>query len=165
MIANTLLYLTFALLLYASYIDVAQLRIPNPVVVAVAGLFVPFAVAMHMAPEDFLWHLAAGSAMLALGFVLFTVGLRFGGGDAKLFAALALWCGFANLLPLFVMMCFIGGGVAILFLLLRRFGIPIWLAANGYHIPALQADGGKPVIPYAPAMALSFISLAIFPAS
>jgi prepilin peptidase CpaA len=161
-IAKLVLYLLFGLLLYASVVDVAQLRIPNIIVGAAAALFLPFALASHMPFIDFLWHLAAGAAVLVLGFLLFAAGLRFGGGDAKLFAALALWCGFGNLLPFFVVMCFTGGVVAVLCLVLRQLALPGWLLARGYRISSLETQAGKLVVPYAPAMAASFILVTIF---
>jgi Flp pilus assembly protein protease CpaA len=74
-----------------------------------------------------------------------------------LLAALSLWCGFGNVLPFFVVMCFVGGAVGILVYTLRQFGIPVWLAAHGWHIPALDIDKSKALIPYAPAMAFAFI--------
>ena len=157
MIASALFYGTVILLLYVSYIDITSLRIPNVAVVAVAACFVPFAVAIQMPIVEFGLHLAAGSVVLVVGFLLFSIGLRFGGGDAKLFAALALWCGFNYLLPLFVVMSLTGGGVAGIVFVLRQFGIPVWLAAHGWSIPALDIDKGKAFIPYAPAMSLAFI--------
>ena len=157
MIASVLFYGVVLLLLYVSYVDMASLRIPNLAVVGVAACFVPFAVAVQMPISDFMLHVAAGVAVLAVGFVLFSIGLRFGGGDAKLFAALSLWCGFNHLLPFFVLMCLVGGAVGILVFTLRQFGIPVWLAAHGWHIPALDIDKSKAFVPYAPAMAFAFI--------
>ncbi len=157
MIANILLYGLFVLLVYVSYLDITTLRIPNPLVVAIAGLFVPFAIAAHMPLPDLVMHVAAGFAMLVSGFVLFSVGLGFGGGDAKFFAALSLWCGFGDLLPLFVVMCFVGGAMALLVFALRQFGIPAWLGAHGWHVSALNKDAKQSFVPYAPAMALAFI--------
>ena len=157
MIADALFYGLVALLLYVAYVDMASLRVPNLAVVAIAGWFVPFAIAIQMPLSDFAWHIAAGLSVLAIGFVLFSIGLRFGGGDAKLFAALSLWCGFKYLLPFFIVMCFMGGAVAIIVFTLRQFGIPVWLAAHGWNIPALDIDKSKAFVPYAPAMAFAFI--------
>lgn len=157
MIANILFGGVVALLLHASYLDVTSLRIPNWTVIAIAGCFVPFALAIQMPASEFLLHIGAGVMVLAVGFGLFFIGLRFGGGDAKLCAALSLWCGLRNLVPFFVMMCFVGGAVALIVLALRRFGIPVWLAARGWNIPALNIEKSKAVVPYAPAMALAFV--------
>ena len=157
MIASILLYGIVVLLFYVSYLDFTSLRIPNWAVIATACWFVPFALMIQMPVTVFLSHLAAGAAVLAVGFGLFSIGLRFGAGDAKLLAALSLWCGFSNLLPFFVVMCFVGGAVAIIVFALRQFGIPVWLAAHGWNIPALDIDKSKAFVPYAPAMALAFV--------
>ena len=108
------------LLLASVWTDIKDLRIPNvlPATLAVlfliAGLFTP----------DFNWlsHLGAGALVLGVGVALFAMG-KVGGGDVKLLAAVALWVGFAHLLPLVLVMGVCGGGVALLFLVLRRSGI------------------------------------------
>jgi prepilin peptidase CpaA len=91
-----------------------------------------------------------------VGFVLFAIGMKFGGGDAKLLAALTLWLGFADLPVFLVIMALTGGVVALAVLTLRQFGIPAWLAAHGWVVPALHIDEKKSYVPYAPAMALAF---------
>jgi prepilin peptidase CpaA len=148
-----------ALLVVACYTDLRSLRIPNPVSIAVAGLFLPFAVATQMSLHDVLWHLAAGFSVLAAGFAVFAIGLRFGGGDIKLLAALSLWCGFGNFAPFFVAMSFAGGAMAVLVFLARQAGVPVWLAAHDIRVPALALERSKAYVPYAPAIALGFISL------
>src|SRR5215472_9375323 len=148
-----------ALLLLACYTDLRSLRIPNPVPIAMAGLFLPFAVATQMSLHDALWHLAAGVSVLAAGFAVFAIGLRFGGGDIKLLSALALWCGFGNFLPFFIAMSFAGGAVAALVFLARQTGVPVWLAAHDVHVPAFALERSKAYVPYAPAIAIGFISL------
>ncbi|HEV2550068.1 MAG TPA: prepilin peptidase [Stellaceae bacterium] len=148
-----------ALLFVACYTDLRSLRIPNPVPIAVAGLFLPFAIATGMSVADVLWHLAAGASVLAAGFAVFAIGLRFGGGDIKLLSALALWCGFGNFLPFFVAMSFAGGAVAMLVFLARQTGVPVWLAVRGVNIPAFALERSKAYVPYAPAIALGFAYL------
>jgi len=156
--AGTLIYgLAVVLLLYVSCVDLASVRIPNLAAAAIAACFIPFAVAVQMPFYAFLLHVGVGLAVLAVGFVLFSIGLRFGAGDAKLFAALSLWCGLDKLLPFFVVMCFVGGALGIIVFMLRQFGIPVWLAAHGWHIPPLDIDKSKAFVPYAPAMAFAFI--------
>ena len=159
MIATILLGAAWVLLLYASYVDVARLQISNALVIGLAILFLPFAAAAHIPFLTVLMHLAAGLTMLTLGFVLYTLGMRFGGGDAKLFAALSLWCGFAALPAFSIMMCLFGGALALILLALRWSGLAMALTTRGYHVPALDMDVRTPLVPYAPAMALSFISV------
>jgi prepilin peptidase CpaA len=157
--SHALYSVVLALLLVACYTDLRSLRIPNPVPIAVAGLFLPFAIATEMSVNDVLLHLAAGASVLAAGFAVFAIGLRFGGGDIKLLSALALWCGFGNFLPFFVAMAFAGGAVAVLVFLARQTGVPVWLAVQGVNIPAFALERRKAYVPYAPAIALGFASL------
>src|SRR5262249_16717950 len=133
-----------------------------PVPIAVAGLFLPFAIATGMSVNDVLWHLAAGASVLAAGFAVFAIGLRFGGGDIKLLSALSLWCGFGNFLPFFVAMSVAGGAVAMRVFLARQTGVPAWLAVRGANIPAFALERSKAYVPYAPAIALGFACLGPF---
>ncbi|WP_254434856.1 prepilin peptidase [Magnetospirillum sp. UT-4] len=66
-----------------------------------------------------LTHLAAAAVVLAGGFVLFAKGL-WGGGDAKLAAALGLFVGFAGMPRFLVVMALAGGILAVVVLVLRR---------------------------------------------
>ena len=159
MISHALYGAVVALLLLACYTDLRSLRIPNPVPIAVAGLFLPFAIATEMSVNDMLWHLGAGASVLVAGFAVFAIGLRFGGGDIKLLSALSLWCGFGNFLPFFIAMSFAGGAVAAVVFLARQTGVPVWLAAHNVHIPAFALERSKAYVPYAPAIALGFVSL------
>lgn len=162
--AGLLLGFMIGLLLFASYVDVTSLRIPNEVCLAAAMLFVAFALAAGVSPHEFLMHLLAGFTVLILGFLLFTAGVRIGGGDAKLLAALSLWLGFVGLPPFLLLMSLTGGALAIAILTLRRFGVPAWLTAHGWRLPALELEDKKSYVPYAPAMALAFIYLQLVPA-
>jgi prepilin peptidase CpaA len=79
----------------------------------------------------------------------------------KLLSALALWCGFANLLPFFVAMSIVGGIVAMAILWARQSGVPRWLAAHGWTIPALAIDQKRSCVPYALAIAGGFIFIGL----
>ena len=56
--------------------------------------------------------IATGSAVLAVGFVLFTFNL-FGGGDVKLLAAVALWAGPSAIVDVFLATAVLGGAMAL----------------------------------------------------
>lgn len=93
--------------------DVKTRRIPNRAVLAVIGLYVLSVVAgVTTRPLD---GLAAGGAALVVCFLLYCFKV-FGAGDAKLFAAVALFAGL-SLLPALAVATTLAGGVMILGLL------------------------------------------------
>lgn len=72
---------------YVAYTDMAEMRITNPSVIALALVFVavgPFV----MSFEPFMWRLAQLGIVLIVGFVLNAAGIV-GAGDAKFAAAAA----------------------------------------------------------------------------
>lgn len=108
----------FALCLcWAAVSDLRHYLIPNRVSLALLALF-PLAFGAADLPWSALGaHLLHGGAAFVLGFVLFALG-KVGGGDAKLFAATALWmdgdAGFA----LYLYTALAGGVVALVFAVL-----------------------------------------------
>jgi prepilin peptidase CpaA len=84
------------LLLVAVVSDARSYRIPNWISIALAGLFV-LAAALSGQPILSYWpHIAAATAILIAGYVLYQF-TGMGAGDAKLGAAIALWAGFGSL--------------------------------------------------------------------
>lgn len=106
-----------ALFAYAGFTDLRGFRIPNGVPVLI---FVLFAVvsAFVLEPREILLHLAAGVALLTAGAALFAGGV-WGGGDAKLIAAIGTWTGFAAMPRFLVVMALAGGVLALLVLAVR----------------------------------------------
>ncbi len=104
-------------LLIACVIDIKSFRIPNAIPLALIALFL---IKTAAAGHADIWpgHLIAFGLTFALGFLAFALGL-FGGGDAKLMTALALWFGLAEL-PSFLVITAIGGGLLALTLLCLR---------------------------------------------
>ncbi len=98
--------------------DVTSYTIPNTVVLAIAGLFVP-ACLLHLDQTDILSHLLAGLAVLVPGWIMFHFRM-FGGGDVKAWAALALWYGLENLVPMVLAIAVFGGMLGIVLLVARR---------------------------------------------
>jgi prepilin peptidase CpaA len=64
-------------------------------------------------------HMAAGFALLVLGFGLFAANLV-GGGDAKMLAAAGLWIGFELIVPFLIYTTIAGGVLAIAVLAVRK---------------------------------------------
>jgi prepilin peptidase CpaA len=108
MIASLPAYLFAALLIAAAAGDALYFRIPNQLVLLIAGLFLPVALVAGLGLPAIGTHLAISGAVLLGGFLLFALGL-FGGGDAKLLAAAALWLGWPALLPFLVWTALAGG--------------------------------------------------------
>ena len=158
MAAEALVLVVFpALLLLAAGWDIASFTIPNFLQVAFLAAFIAFVAAAGMAPGAIVSHLLAGFLGLAAGFTLFALGY-IGGGDAKLFACIALWLGFPNL-PEFALVASVMGGALTLFLLgVRRLALPESLARQAWIQRLHEARGA---IPYG--VALSAGAFAILP--
>jgi prepilin peptidase CpaA len=81
--------------------------------------------------SEFLFHLGAGVTLFVLSTALFIGGI-WGGGDAKLLPAVALWVGLAGQPRFLLVMAFVGGVMALGALLARHLplkrqsGIQTW---------------------------------------
>ncbi len=118
-----------AAMIFAAAMDFFTMTIPNSLcLVLVAGFFclAPF---VGLNWSAFAMHVAIGLAMLALAFGLFLLSW-IGGGDAKLFAATALWMGPNHLLEYAVATAFLGGILTLAFIMLRFLPIPAGLAEH-----------------------------------
>jgi prepilin peptidase CpaA len=111
-------------LIGAAASDVMTLRIPNLLSLALVALFAVHVVTSQMPLMDILWHLTAGTIVLGGGMALFAWG-KFGGGDAKLIAAVALWVGASLLMPLLILVSLVGLVIAVVILALRSRGLAI----------------------------------------
>ena len=97
------------LLVTAGVSDFLTYRIPNWMTAAIALAFFPMALATGLPVHQLLLQCGAAALLLAIGFGLFAAGL-WGGGDAKLLAAAALWFGWPALAH-FVIYTALAGGV------------------------------------------------------
>lgn len=115
--SNALLLSVFPLMMIAAGIgDILTMRIPNWLngAIVVTFFIVAFIMAMPLAVMQ--WHLVAGAALLVAGMALFFFG-GFGGGDAKMLAAGALWVGWDGLIPFLVYTALAGGVLALVMIL------------------------------------------------
>jgi prepilin peptidase CpaA len=150
MIAQFLLLMALpALLAAAAACDLASFTIPNPLSFAVAGVFILFALALRFSPGALSVHLLAGLIGLAAGFTLFALGY-IGGGDAKLFAGIALWLGPHDLLAYTLVAAMLGGFLTLTLLALRQMPLPAGLARQGWILKLHDREQG---IPYGVALA------------
>ncbi len=148
--AEVLVVILLPLLLVASAgWDLASFTIPNFITATLLAAFALFAVAAGLALPVIGWHLLAGLAGLVLGFAMFAMGW-IGGGDAKLFAGVALWLGFGDLLSYALIASICGGGLTLAIMLLRQVPLPALLARQGWILRLHDARSG---IPYGVALA------------
>ncbi len=148
--AEILVVILLPLLLAASAgWDLASFTIPNFLTLAFLASFALFAAAAGLPWSAIGWHLLAGLAGLMLGFVLFALGW-IGGGDAKLFAGVALWLGFGDLMSYALIASICGGALTLSLLVLRRRPLPAFLARWPWILRLHDSRSG---IPYGVALA------------
>jgi prepilin peptidase CpaA len=151
MIAQALVLAVLPLLLaIAAGYDLTSFTIPNLLNLAVIAVFPLFAIAAAMPLGIVGLHLLAGFAGLALGFLLFALGW-IGGGDAKLFAGVALWLGFTDLMAYALLASIFGGLLTLALLALRQLPLPQKLLDQAWIVKLHDARSG---IPYGVALAL-----------
>lgn len=162
--ALTVVLMVFpALVILGGVRDLVSYRIPNWISLALLAGFAPAALAALAAgtPLSALGlNLAVGAAALAAGVAMWS--LRWiGGGDAKLFAAAALWIGWPAAGVYLAVTGLAGGALALLLLQLRS---PILrpYALQGPAWFARLAEPGESV-PYGVAIAVG--ALVAFPTS
>lgn len=130
-------------LLDAAHGDLRSFRIPNRVPLTLLAAFVPAALAGGLSGQDWLLHLGTGVVCFVAAAILFSLGI-WGGGDAKLVPAVALWCGPVVLPRFLVVMALVGGLVALAALVSRRAEAGGLRTALRGHVPygiAIAAGG------------------------
>jgi prepilin peptidase CpaA len=130
--------------------DLVTYRIPNWLTAAIALLFFPMAALTGLPFENVLWQCAGAVVLLAVGFGLFAAGL-WGGGDAKLLAAAALWFPWPTL-GLFIGYTALAGGV-LAALIAAWSMVRIDQEVPG-HAWITRWTGAKPNVPYGLALGL-----------
>lgn len=107
-----------AVMAFGAAMDLLTMTIPNRITLGLAAAFFFVAPLMGLSIGEIMMHVAVGSLVLIFGILLFAVG-GFGGGDAKLLAAAALWIGLDQLVPFLTYVTLFGGALAIAILLYR----------------------------------------------
>lgn len=158
MVAELFLLIVLPVLLAAAAgWDLASFTIPNFLQLAIIAAFAVFAMAIGIPVSELGGHLLAAFIALAIGFTLFALGYV-GGGDAKLFAVIALWFGFRDLANFALVASLMGGGLTLMMITIRRMPLPALLAGQAW-IARLHDE--KAGIPYGVALAAG--ALAILP--
>jgi prepilin peptidase CpaA len=137
-------------LAFAAISDFMTMTISNRISVALVGFFVVLAPLTGLGWLEIGMSLLAALAVFAVCFALFAFNIM-GGGDAKLLTATAVWFGFDHSLVVFLItVAFAGGGVTLLFLLMRSQALTVM--AMGVPLPASMATANK--VPYGIAIAI-----------
>ena len=149
MFSLTLLSVYPAALLIAAANDLYEFKIPNWVSATLFLSYFAAALSLGASGPLILEGLLVAAAALVVGFALFATRV-FGGGDAKLVAAIAPWIGLSGLVNFLFNMAFAGGLLAVALLLFRKTpALPIYAQA-----PWVMRLHQKPKdIPYAVAIA------------
>jgi prepilin peptidase CpaA len=149
-----------ALMAFAASSDLLTMTISNRLSLALAGGFFLLTIATSMSLAAVGMHLAAGALVLAICFGFFSAGW-IGGGDAKLFAGVALWLGWPACFAFLMVTALAGGGLALLLLNARSTWLKPYLAGAPPWLDRLTTTGQA--VPYGAAIALG--ALAAFPQS
>lgn len=142
---------------FAAAMDLLTMRIPNRISGLMVLAFFPLAALAGLGISEIVDHLAAGMLMLLLGLLLFIPGW-FGGGDAKLMAASALWIGPENMMLYVLYVATAGGFIAMAFSSARAVPLPRALLGEAWALRLHRHDTG---IPYG--LALAAGALLVFP--
>ena len=152
-----------ALVILGAVTDVVSYRIPNWISLGLVAGFATAAAAGLSAGASLGalgLGIAVGAGALAAGVAMFARGW-IGGGDAKLFAAAALWLGWPALPAYLVFTALAGGALAMLLMALRSAMLrPLLLAGPAWFVRLADPDES---VPYGVAIAVG--ALAAFPAS
>lgn len=164
----TLTFFALGVALVAAYTDFIKLRIPNILPLLIVGSFITAYIIELVADtgqfQNISSHLFAGGCVFIVMVILFFMKL-FGGGDAKLIPAVALWVGLQGLPTFLMITTFVGGGLALLSLFFRKTKIGQHALTKLIHHPRLARGWleamakGEVVIPYGVAIAVgSFVA-------
>jgi prepilin peptidase CpaA len=148
------------LVVVAALTDATTFLIPNRLSAALAVAFIPAAFLMGLPLPVIGVCLIVGVVALLFGIAMFAAGW-IGGGDAKLFAAAALWLGWPAMGSLLAWTALAGGALAVALLAARKATSPVLAARGPAWVGRLLAPKGD--VPYG--VAIAFGALAAFPAS
>lgn len=149
-----------ALVIVGALRDLTSYTIPNWVSGLLILGFVPAALSLGLPLPTMGLHLGVGVAALVIGMAMFALNW-IGGGDAKLFAAGALWLGWPASLDYLLVTAIAGGVLTFALLGLRSpFLRPYVLSGPGWVNRLAEPEGD---LPYGVAIAVG--ALAAFPGS
>ncbi len=143
MIETFVLFLFPVLMIIAGWQDMMTMTISNWISLALLGLFVVAAPILGLSWASFGLHLLVGFAALAITIVMFSL-KWIGGGDAKLFAAAALWMGWPDVLVYTLIAAVAGGALSVILLYARKMTLPPILYTTKWSARLLKKGGDVP---------------------
>lgn len=152
-IASVLVVLPLCLA-FAACMDLLTMTIPNRVSIILIGAFFVTAPFVGLGVNEIALSVAAAALVFAACFCLFALNIM-GGGDAKLLTASAVWFGFNESLPLFLLSVSVFGGMLTLAVLFLRRQEDLVIASR-IPVPRLLLTAKK--VPYGVAIALGGLS-------
>ena len=144
-------------MIFAGLRDLTTMTIPNWLTLMLAVVFFAAAAMTSMPLSEIGLHTVVGFVTLLIGMILFARGW-IGGGDAKLMAAVALWLGWAQALPYFVVASIFGGALTLAILGYRNLPLPAFVMRHDW---AMRLHDRTEGVPYG--LALAAAALLIFP--
>jgi prepilin peptidase CpaA len=131
--------------------------VPNRYSLALAALFPSYVIASG-SEVDWIGSLLYAAVAFAVGFLFFVLRVC-GGGDVKLFAAVALWAGPAHFVPMLFYTTVSGGLMAVGMWLHHKFGRAAVPATLAYA--SRDTAFSKQPMPYAVAIAVGGLFVAL----
>ena len=144
---------------FAGSMDLVTMTIPNKISIFLVAAFAVLAPFVGLSLAQFAEHLASGAAMLSIGIFMFWRGW-IGGGDAKIFATVALWFGFDHLGDFATLSAIAGGVLTIGLLAFRRLPLPQIVQSQDWLVRLHHPRTG---VPYGIAMAAA--ALMVYPST
>lgn len=144
-------------MIIAAWRDLVSMTIPNWISLALIINFALLAVVSQLPWADVGIHLAVGAGALIITMVMFALNW-IGGGDAKLFAAAALWMGWPDVFTYALISAVMGGLLTLLILFLRSRPMPKFIYNRPWMAMHLKDKGD---VPYG--LALCMGALIAFP--
>ena len=152
LVASTVAVLAYVGLVFAAGVsDILTLTVPNRYPIAIVLVYPSYVLASSH-PVDWQTSLMIAGGALVAGFVLYAL-RGWGGGDAKLFAAVALWAGPDFFVPL-VLLCTAAGGVIAGFIWLQHY-LPYAVTSGFFTFRSGIPQFRRTPIPYAAAIAVA----------
>jgi len=155
-----LLSLFPALVIIAALTDATSFTIPNRISLLLLAVYLPVSLVLRRPLVEMGLDAGVGMTALVAGMAMFAAGW-IGGGDAKLFAACALWLGLTGSPTFLLVTALAGGGLAVLLLNVRSPALKGYFVAGPDWLSRLATPGGD--VPYGVAIAAG--ALAAFPHS